>query len=50
MSINTHKAKMLTRKDNLESIGYMLIYFMKGNLPWEEPVGDTPIEKFETRL
>lgn len=35
-SIAAHKGHTQSRKDDLEAIGYMLIYLFRGKLPWEK--------------
>ena len=40
-SINATSGNEQSRRDDIESIGYMIIFFMKKKLPWQNLIGDS---------
>lgn len=36
MSVWAHKTLILSRRDDIEACGYLILYFLQGQLPWTE--------------
>lgn len=49
-SISNQKGYEQSRRDDLETLAYNLIYFLRGNLPWQNTKGKSKQEKYKRIL
>lgn len=46
-SINTHEGGQQSRRDDMESIGYVALYCLKGSLPWQCQKNGNKVDRYQ---